>query len=1037
MKKIYCAFMMLVLTVNMCIYVDAADIQEIEEYAYELENLIEVCKESGLDPVYEINYTNIIKNYAAIIEKYENDGLDGDIIGYQRNCIDDLYAETKVALESYINGEKKPLNTKKDSAWDININGKSLVDSNGTPKTSLGMVYPEVDKIEVLKEMGYDNIQCDISAEYMLLKGSKVDNWNINSEDCCYLSEDAKRGECSLELKNLSSGKNIQVSQYIPVLPGREYNLSYYIKGSLKGGAKIVLTNQSSSVLKEITLTADVDGWKKNEISFTTGEEDYMCQILIEAKNINSFCIDEFSVIEKDSRRECIINGGFEGDGNEIVDSGHRIENTMYLQKVISNSDKSDMGVCLLLLPYNMPQWLVDEYPEIKGENPYYKVYNLDSEIVRDAVELFLRTIADQVKNYPEITSVCLSNEPCYDTAAFKDTYNPKFRQYLLLKHGSIDKLNEKYGSSYTSFEDIEIPDTVERTPLFYDWSDFNNKTFADFHKWMADIIKEYLPNTPVHSKIMSIMDTGDFNDMLWIMRRGNNPEYFDEFSDMTGCDSWAIINSTGLENNLKWYDFLNSVTDKPIYDSEMHLTSDRDNNFSENYKTQFEGYLWQAAVHGVDMSSIWLWSQSVDETSSVYGHVAMRPDCAATVSKSALDQNRLSDEIRKLSNAAPDTAILYSEASRVYSRVYMGVMDRAYLGALYAGRKIGFVTENCMEKLNNYKTLIITDAKNVKFSTLQKIKEFSDNGGEIVILGDEDTIELDEYNRPHNSSITDDIKLNAVIVDYQKDVLYPEILSKPSIYEFAGYLVKNEDVSVINSENGSRTDEIEWQVVEEDNQILVNIFNHSRTEEKHISVLNKGNVVETSENLITMDTEESVISLLPRSAKLIRIKKPKLPQKEIQTISGLRNGTENIVRWTATGTDNMYFVYEIRSDGEQKFITKTDEVCYSEESDFPKTYRVKVLRNDGMSFGKTVTCGNSAIVSDNFFEKNGNYITGTMDIFNNSKYAVFGIFKMIVKDKYGNTISSCVSERLITAGRSSVLNAEFPEGETIEFIIE
>ena len=101
---------------------------------------------------------------------------------------------------------------------------------------------------------------------------------------------------------------------------------------------------------------------------------------------------------------------------------------------------------------------------------------------------------------------------------------------------------------------------------------------------------------------------------MRKMMRRGNNFEYFNEFSDITGCDSWAIINSNGFCNNLKLYDFLNSVTEKPIYDSEMHITADKDNTFPDNYKTQFEGYLWQAAVHGVDMSSIWLWTQSVNK---------------------------------------------------------------------------------------------------------------------------------------------------------------------------------------------------------------------------------------------------------------------------------------------------------------------------------------------------------------------------------------------------------------------------------------
>ena len=779
------------------------------------------------------------------------------------------------------------------------------------------------------------------------------------------------------------------------------------------------------------------DGWVKNEIKFTSGNKDYMYLATLEAKNINDFCIDDVSLIETESGRECILNGGFEGDGNDSYDAKHSPETTMYLQKVISNAQKSGISVCLLLAPYSMPQWLIDKYPDIKGVNINYDIYNLDSPIVRNAVELFIRTIVNQIKNYPEITSICLSNEPCYDTAIFPNTYNPKFREYLKNKHGSISALNNAYNSSYTSFDEIEMPSNVEKTPLFYDWMDFNNRVFADFHSWMAQIVKEYMPDTSVHAKVMSIMDTGDFTDMRKMMRRGNNLEYFNEFSDMTGCDSWAIINSNGFYNNLKWYDFLNSVTEKPIYDSEMHITADKDNTFSDDYKTQFEGYLWQAAIHGADMSSIWLWTQSVNKQSTTYGHVAMRPDCAAAVSKSALDQNRLAYEIRNLADMQPDTAILFSDASRVYSSVYMGVMDTAYLGALYAGKKVGFVTETTMDKLKNYSTLIITDAKNVKASTLQKINDFIQDGGKIVILGKNDTLDKDEYNNAHTSDLPNKIKSKAIMVNYASNSTYPEILSSPTPYEFAGYLTDNN--GIVATENGTRAREVEWQVFEDETQILVNLFNHSRSEDKNITLLNGGEAVTSSKNLITGDREQSVINLPAQTAKLIRIKKVNtILAEDIQSITGERNGDTNKISWTASGNDNTYFVFEAEANGKEKFIISTTENSFTEKSENPRTYIVKILKNGkDLSFGKAVTCGNIGIVSDNTFETKENYLVGKMNITNTSAYAAFGIFKMFAKDKGGNTVGAYVSERLIPAGTSSVFTAEFFDGDTIDFVTE
>lgn len=1013
----------------------AADKQGMEQYANKLENLIAQCEELGYSPEYEKNYTNIIRSYATIIENYENAGLEKEITDYQKNCIDNLYTQTKSALTDYISGKKSPLNTKSNLGRDININGKSLVNSDGVPKTSVGMLYPEVNDVEMLKNMGYDNIQCDISNRYVLSQNGKIDNWTLYSGEACNLSETAHDGQKSLEIKNMTSGKTVQISQYVPVLPEKEYVLTCYTKGTIKGGAKLSFANTDSVKISELTLSASNGDWVKNEIKFTSGNEDYMYLATLEAKNINNFCIDDVSLIETESGRECILNGGFEGDGNDLYDAKHSPETTMYLQKVISNAQKSGISVCLLLAPYSMPQWLIDKYPEIKGVNINYDIYNLDSPIVRNAVELFIRTIVNQIKNYPEITSICLSNEPCYDTATFPNTYNPKFREYLKNKHGSISALNNAYNSSYTSFDEIEMPSNVEKTPLFYDWMDFNNRVFADFHSWMAQIVKEYMPDTSVHAKVMSIMDTGDFTDMRKMMRRGNNLEYFNEFSDMTGCDSWAIINSNGFYNNLKWYDFLNSVTEKPIYDSEMHITADKDNKFPDDYKTQFEGYLWQAAIHGVDMSSIWIWTQSVNKQSTTYGHIAMRPDCAAAVSKSALDQNRLAYEIRNIADMQADTAILFSDASRVYSDVYMGVMDTAYLGALYAGKKVGFVTETTMDKLKNYSTLIITDAKNVKASTLRAINDFSEDGGKIVILGKNDTLDKDEYNNAHTSDLPNKIKSAATIVDYEKNSTYPEILSSPTPYEFAGYLTDKKGIVIY--EGAKRADEVEWQTFEDETQILVNIFNHSRTDDKNVTVLNNEEVVESSKNLITNKQEQRVINLPAKTAKLIKIKKYNMTDSDdIAALEGTRNGKTNILNWTSSGNENKYFIFEVQPDGQQKFVSTTTENTFSEESENPKTYIVRILKNKmNLSFGKAATCGDTGIISNNIFETQENCLIGKMNITNTGSYAAFGVFKMYAKDKDGNIVGVYESEKLLPAGASTVFTAGFFGGETIHFV--
>lgn len=178
------------------------------------------------------------------------------------------------------------------------------------------------------------------------------------------------------------------------------------------------------------------------------------------------------------------------------------------------------------------PAWLVNKYPEILPvdhmgnthgfggrhhdcqSNPGYR--KLCSQIVTAMCEHF--------KDNANVIGWQIDNElgNSHDDFCNCPSCRRKFQEWLKNKYGTIEKLNEKWGTAfwsqdYNSFEEIFTPGLTaagENPSQMLDWRCFHSDLIVDFAKAQADIIRTICPNHFITHNCMDFADTVNYYDL-------------------------------------------------------------------------------------------------------------------------------------------------------------------------------------------------------------------------------------------------------------------------------------------------------------------------------------------------------------------------------------------------------------------------------------------------------------------------------------------------------------------------------------------
>jgi hypothetical protein len=583
---------------------------------------------------------------------------------------------------------------------------------------------------------------------------------------------------------------------------------------------------------------------------------------------------------------------------------------------MLQNAQNNNVCVSLLISPHYFPSFLYALYPDLKfDESGSFLGYHINHPVARRVIEVYLRTLIPIIKDYSSLFDICLTNEPDYESSASAYDF-PQWQAYLKDKYASVSDLNQKLGTSFGSFEEIQMPPDTERSALANEWVQFNNELFSGWHKWMTEIIKECAPNIPVDAKVMSYMSYNETS--AW---RGTDYNQFSKFCDFNGCDTWSSIDNTNFKMFFKtaWYDYMGDIKNAPIINSEDHIIGDRSQYYTDaenKLLTSFVGAdIWQGAIHGRDASTIWTWERSFDHSSDFYGSILARPECIASVGETALDLNRLSFEVQAFDNTKEDVAILFSDSSRVYDSVYSNFVLLATEGASCAGKSVKFVTEDTIGSLANGYLLIIPNCTAVKTSTLSAVNNYAKAGNKVLLLSK--CMDRDENGKLQNAELLKETYSNCTI--YGTNLIWTLVqafsnavtkiinIFKPFSFDMTkgifDYLSHNRNamtfllappfvdltpmamrnkilqmspnnVMLVNGIFKTTVMGAEWRVTEYNGKLLVNVCNYSNSAIKNVSLVYKGKTLRTMDELIKQKQVKNNFTLEPYTPMLFSIDK-------------------------------------------------------------------------------------------------------------------------------------------------------------------
>ena len=524
-------------------------------------------------------------------------------------------------------------------------------------------------------------------------------------------------------------------------------------------------------------------------------------------------------------------------NGDEMFKFDHNTGIVKRMRDYIKRAEEHNMQICVVLGIHDLGSTILNAYPQLRGQSVADVIVQQGDiklhPIMKKLIDVQVQGVLETVGDSPALHSICLTNEPTNNANC--DFYKPYWALYLAETYNAdISALNAAYGTNYENFIDVPMPEGTPSNRWFYDYKQFNDDIVNQYHEYIAQKIREINPNIPLHVKMMGMSRESEKSRNF--LTFGTDHELEIDVSDYNGNDSYGMLyNGSGwnLLEGIEFYDMQMGMNKAPIFNSEDHVISDGDTNFEPLHADFVETSQWQGYIHGKAASTIWSWDRSYDKTSGFYGTVDCRPDVIAKVGHTNFDANRVAYEIESIVEKEPEIALITSTNARVFSLLYMNSQYKAYTNLLYNGQKVRFIPESQMDQLKDYKALVLTNLNNVKYSTLMEIKEFADNGGKILMLGD-DCIKYNEYNEPHPQDIVAAIRAKSQIVPTTDDGLLITSPTEDEYFNLMANLAKeiNEDkVVVIDTKTGDRVRDVEITYADYNGSIVLNMSNYSYDE--------------------------------------------------------------------------------------------------------------------------------------------------------------------------------------------------------------
>ncbi|MDY5230517.1 MAG: beta-galactosidase [Eubacteriales bacterium] len=654
-----------------------------------------------------------------------------------------------------------------------------------------------------------------------------------------------------------------EIAMYEPKVTEVYNEVKQWLNDIINGKSEVITVPDydiSSNEIKDgslVTKMRDGKEIQRAEIGFSgfyCDENDYedMTSVGIRAIQGGKFGPDAFLIYDED-KQDFVINP--EKAPASIAEL--RKELDLWREKGIL----VDMGIPIHYAADVSSKSGASDYRSAGGDYSTFINFNPTSDTAKKMIKKYYEIFIPIVYEYRDIvTSLTIVNEPYFE-AYDKSYYFDKWTAYLTDKYGNISSLNSIYNTSYSSFDDVKMPEWIpgrdenstepHTTQLHMDYRLFVTDIMYEFFDYCVKEINHYTNGEiPCGVKTMEF-----FRERIsrWktCYSRAISYDYekIMELLDFNGMDSFSFyMDSRGereesitISAKLSWYDFTTSIKDVPIFDTETHLAVDDADSTTDGCQMEDTPILadymaasaWMGAIHGCDLAAIWSWADMSQTTFLQNTIFTRRPDAMLKMSRTALDARRLSDEINAFQDAKRNVAILYSYECLMQNLQYQSNMFTVYNTLIQKGQKPLYVTDNSIDKITDCSLLVIPGNLLIKESTVDAILNYISNGGEVIVIG-ENSFSRDMYNKPLESGTLKNkvasLKSKATVISANLLHDTPKSDFEPSAADKIETVLNN--IGLMNTrlvnKSTNKTAEVEWNAVEYKGETLISACNYS-----------------------------------------------------------------------------------------------------------------------------------------------------------------------------------------------------------------
>lgn len=841
--------------------------------AAELKELIEKCNKKGISTDYEEMHQYILERFVGFLQEDLDQG-DLSRVSYTKRVTTKIYNEDVETLNAYLDGTKTPREVPEyitsKVTTDEDTHYAEVIDENGNikrePTVLIGYGHNlSKEVIAELKGYGANATQFEIGPDQSMsiFPGWRIFKANDIDAEFEVSSDEQYIGEKSLKVSVTSQQKPncyYLLNQYINTIPGHTYKLTGYAKSPDRGTVKYF----SSAWVSGGSLDAGAD-WTEFS-STTTATADTTEVMLIFEIPTTGIYLDGLTFVDTENPDEnLLLNGDFEiGDGKFPV----FYEEGSYVQQILEKlevCEENDISVSFLLSPHYFHESIIDEYG-IRREGYGFHKYDVNSPVARQIMDEHFKNVLSLVKDYDCIANITVSNEPYFRVDECGGLYDDEWHEFLWQTYGSIDKLNEAYGTSYKEFTEVPLIQNERIPAMNYDYFTFNSIQFATWHNYLADLSHKYAPDIPVQSKIMGQMyrSTG-----LHGLKSGVNYELFTGFFDINGCDYGGNMTLTDIENyplgKEMQYDYMQSIIEKPVVDSENHFVQDGENVYIDTLAKHMAQDVYNGVVHGRDYSVSWILLRDLNNP-EIVGNILYRPDALVQCGDATWDLMRNADVISSLRKEPHEIGILYTNESAINEQGAMHAAYEAYVASCFSGKIPRFIVETQLDKMDNYPILIVPMTIYAEHKTLVKIKDYIEKGGKVIIMN-EKSLSKTERNADSDSELLGFIHGNSKVITYNgfhasapdSDITLLRKTLRETMAE-----AKINYAELIDTATGKVDEKTEFAIGMHDGKLIVNVsnFNYDVKEIKSYKLYVNGKPVDSLYNLRKAEDEGDTIEL-------------------------------------------------------------------------------------------------------------------------------------------------------------------------------